>query len=64
MPPSNRGEPILAYPEGLTICPVCEIGFVPGKHSAKFCSDAHRVRAAYAAKKRSNVLADGPTLPA
>lgn len=55
MPPSKRGEPILAYPEGLTICPVCRIGFVSGKHSAKFCCDAHRVRAAYAAQKRRNV---------
>jgi len=44
-PPKSRGAPVMAYPERLTICPVCGIGFVPSRHSATYCSDTCRQRA-------------------
>ncbi len=43
--PKGRGEPILAYPEGLTICPVCLIAFHSVRGTATFCSDSCRQRA-------------------
>jgi hypothetical protein len=43
----KRGEPILAYPEGLHVCPVCGIGFVPAPTRADqvYCSGPCRQRA-------------------
>jgi hypothetical protein len=48
--PSSRGKPILAYPEGLAVCPVCKIGFRAVRVSAIYCSDSCRQRARTARK--------------